>query len=161
MTQTPVPDERPARRSISENLDHLFKTIRPDPGSDDEYTYAHVQARCTEMGYKISDATVQLIRNGERPNPTASTMEALAKFFGVPVGYFFNEAEQLLVDEELELLVLMQNPEFRTIALRAAGLTSGNRQLLLQVIETMRTISGVPDDQPAAGAADEAHSSPT
>jgi len=148
--------DRPGK-SLAERLDFLFKTVR-QPGTNREFTFAQVQDRCREMGYKLSDSSIQSLRNGSSVNPTISTLEALARFFGVPATYFLNqdEDETAAVVRDLQLLAAMQDEGIRSIAMRAAGLVPNNREVILQVIESMHAVQEGKQDTKQEGTSDPA-----
>ncbi|NKE63772.1 helix-turn-helix domain-containing protein [Lentzea sp. PSKA42] len=52
-----------------------------------------------------SRTTVWKLRTGQEQNPKIETLEALAQFFGVKVGYFLDEELAAVADEELDSLV--------------------------------------------------------
>ena len=86
----------PARRSLAEKVDHLFKTVRSDKG---EYTHEEVASALREAGGPTISATyVWQLRKGIRDNPRKHHLEALAKFFGVAPSYFFDEEAAQQID---------------------------------------------------------------
>jgi transcriptional regulator with XRE-family HTH domain len=136
----------PARRSLAEKVDHLFKTVRSDKG---EYTHEEVASALREAGGPTISATyVWQLRKGIRDNPTKHHLEALAKFFGVAPSYFFDEEAAQQIDAELELLMAMRRGSVRSVALRAAGLSDGSLEAIRAIIEQARQIEGLPSDPP-------------
>lgn len=95
-------------------LNQLFATIRPR-GEGREYTNVEL-ARATG----ISAAAIGFMRNGERPNPTRSTMVKIAQFFGVPPGILLNPpADTDTTTAQIQLSAAMRNPAIGALALRA------------------------------------------
>lgn len=81
------------RRTIAERLDHLFQEIHPagrGPFSYHEVAQA-IREQAGPDGPTVSHGTLQQIRTGAKTNPTVKTLEAVAAFFGVPVGYFLDD----------------------------------------------------------------------
>lgn len=79
--------------SLAAKIDHLFRTVRPEPDAPVEFTYEQVAEGCRAAGGPtISAAYVWMLRKGKRDNPTMKHLEALAAFFGVHPAYFFNAA---------------------------------------------------------------------
>lgn len=70
--------------SFAENLNAL-STARRQPLS-----HAEVARRLTHLGVPTTAAWVQLAREGRQTNPSAARVQALARVFGVPIGYFFD-----------------------------------------------------------------------
>jgi transcriptional regulator with XRE-family HTH domain len=139
MSGTPRP-----QRSLAEKLDHLFRTVHPrDRG---EFTYDEVAAAIQKSGVSVSGSYLWLLRAGRRDNPTKKHIAALAKFFGVPPAYFFDDGEAARIDAELDFLMALRDAQVRQIALRASGLTpelqTTIRTLIEQVIQTQQRSSG-------------------
>jgi transcriptional regulator with XRE-family HTH domain len=148
--------DRP-RRTLAEKLDRLFRTVHPrDRG---EFTYDEVAAAIQRTGVSISGSYLWLLRTGRRDNPTRKHIAALAKFFGVPPAYFFDDDEAARIDDELDFLMAFREGQVRQIALRASGLTpelqETIRTLIEQVIETQGSASRSSDrgssDSPGPG----------
>lgn len=144
-----MPDgEKLRRKTLAEKLDHLFRTIRPRDG--DEYTYEEVARALREQGGPTISATyVWQLRKGLRDNPTMRHLEALAAFFGVPEAYFIDDAVAGRVDAELELLVALRDAGVRALALRAFGLSPETLASLTQMVERVRKLEGLVDQQGA------------
>jgi transcriptional regulator with XRE-family HTH domain len=77
-------------------------------------------------GETFSHTTVWKLRNGQASNPQMRLIEALARTFGVPAAFFFDDydPEQAgLLQEQVELLALV----------RDAGVTSAQLRTLLEL----------------------------
>jgi transcriptional regulator with XRE-family HTH domain len=136
-------DARPrARRSLADKVDHLFKTVHPASG---EYTYEQVaNAIRGQGGPTISATYIWPLRKGERDNPTKHHLEALARFFGVPPYYFFDDDASKQIDAELELLASLRDASVRHVALRASGLSAESLGAIVDMIERVRQLEGLP-----------------
>jgi transcriptional regulator with XRE-family HTH domain len=74
-------------------------------------------------GEKISTTTIWKLRNGQQANPQIRVIQALARTFGVPAGFFLedcDEGELRLWGEQVELLALIRDygittAQFKTI----------------------------------------------
>ncbi|GGW46347.1 helix-turn-helix domain-containing protein [Streptomyces caelestis] len=140
MTDT-APDTAP---TFADRLNHLFHTVAPagrGPYSTDE-----VARVISATGVSISSSYIWLLRNGQRNNPTLRHIGALAKFFGVPPAYFFDDRVAEEVDAELEFLVSLRDVGVQRIALRAAGLSPESLQSISDIIERIRDLEGLPKD---------------
>lgn len=132
-------------RSLASNLDRLFRTVHP-PGRG-EYSLEEVaQGIRARGGPSISGAYIWQLRAGKRVNPTMSTLEALADFFGVPPAYFLDEEARERVDSQLDLLAAMRDSRVSRIALRSFGLSAESLQAIAGVIENARRLEGLPEE---------------
>ena len=103
-----------ADRVFRDRLNHLFEA-RPGP-TGKPYS---LQAVSAGTGGAISAAHLSDVRNGKKGTPGVEILEALARFFGVDVGYFLGQAsvrpaEMPGVDDEL--MRALNNPLVRQIA---------------------------------------------
>lgn len=133
-------DDQPLARKVN----HLFATVRPAKG---EYSYEHVATAIREAGGPtISAAYLWMLRKGQRDNPTMKHLEALASFFGVPPGYFFDDSIAERVNEQLTLVAALRDGDVRRVALRAAGLSAASLATISDMVERVRALEGLPDD---------------
>jgi transcriptional regulator with XRE-family HTH domain len=123
-------------------LDHLFQTVRaPDGG---EYTYRQVAVGIERLvGWKFSTSHLQSLRMGDRTNPSMRHLHGLCAFFGVPIGYFFDEEIEARVDDQLELAASLRDPAVRQLAMSAAGLSPEALHSLTQMVEHARRLEGL------------------
>lgn len=137
------------QRSLAEKLDHLFETVHPARG---EYTHQQVADAIEAAGGPTISATyLWQLRNGKRDNPTMRHLEALSGFFGVPPTYFFDDDTTERIDAELELLVSLRDASVRQLALRASGLSEDSLGALVDMVERVRKLEGLPDDPDKSG----------
>ena len=95
-----------------------------------------------------------MLRNGRRTNPSPDVLRALARFFGVPVGYLLGDlspAQAERVEEEVRFLVAMRDQRVRAIALRAVGLPPEVQDSLTTIISQFRQQMNLPDGPPDTG----------
>lgn len=74
---------------FSKNLERLFDQHRNEEGN--EYTEVEVEVALMAMGHAITKAYILRLRSGESSNPSFDKISALAKFFKVHPGYFFED----------------------------------------------------------------------
>ncbi|WP_344309630.1 XRE family transcriptional regulator [Fodinicola feengrottensis] len=128
MTSSP-----PSRRTISAKLEHLFHTVRKS--NQREYSNDEVSAAIArDQDETISSSYIWYLRSGQRDNPTLRHLTALARFFGVPAAYFFDDEATERVEAELALLTAMKDAGVRDVALRAAGLSPASLRTIYDVI---------------------------
>jgi transcriptional regulator with XRE-family HTH domain len=129
--------------TLADKLDRLFRTVTPGQG---EYTHAAVADAIREQqGVQISHTYIWQLRTGKRDNPTLQHLTALAKFFGVPIGYFLDDEQADKIDRELELLAAIRESGVSEIALRAAGLSPGSRDAVGDMVRKIWQLEH-PDD---------------
>jgi transcriptional regulator with XRE-family HTH domain len=148
MTYHPSPHERGAhgRSALRSRLNRLFETVHP-PGRG-PYSNEEVARAIRAQGGDISRAYLSYLRNGDRDNPTLQHLEALARFFGVPAAYFFDDGVAAETDAQLEVVVALRDAGVRTVALRVAGLSPQGLHAVSAMIEQVRTLEGLPRDSP-------------
>ncbi|MFD3836768.1 Secondary metabolite protein [Streptomyces sp. NPDC058642] len=141
-------------RTFAELLDYLFREVHPkERGS---YTYAEVSQGIRDTsGVAISASAIQQLRTGTNTNPKMQTIRALAGFFGVPPGYFFDEEVAERTRAEIQVVAAMRDREVRRVALRANGLSTSSLQMLNAVIDQARRLEGMPDDSGDSGLLDD------
>ena len=111
----------PALRSLADRMNWLIDRARPagrDSCSNAEV--ADLIERTT--GERVSYITIWKLRNGQAANPQMKLIEAMARTFGVPLGFFFADydtGQAGLLQEEVELLALVRNASISTAQLRA------------------------------------------
>jgi transcriptional regulator with XRE-family HTH domain len=131
------------RRTLAERLDYLFRTVRA--ADHREYSNEDVAtAIARDQGVTISASYLWYLRTGQRDNPTFKHLNALARFFGVPPAYFFDDETSARVEAELGLLTAMGDAGVRDIALRAAGLSPKSLDTINDIINHVRDLEGLP-----------------
>ena len=90
-------------------------------------------------GEQISTTTIWKLRNGQLTNPQLRVIEALAKTFGVPAGFFlddYDEDKLGLWREQVELLALIRDAGITAAEFRAfLGLDADGRKAVAGLIE--------------------------
>jgi transcriptional regulator with XRE-family HTH domain len=141
-------------RAFAELLDYLFREVHPKGRGP--YTYAEVAQGIRETsGVTISASAIQQLRTGTNTNPKMQTIKALAAFFGVPAGYFFDEQVAERTRAEIQVVAAMRDHEVRRVALRASGLSTSSLHMLNTVIEQARRLEGLPGGQEDSGLLDD------
>jgi transcriptional regulator with XRE-family HTH domain len=122
--------------TFSARLNRLFDTVYP-PGRG-PYSGAEAISALAEAGVKMSAPYLSQLRSGNRTNPSATTMAALAKFFGVKPAYFTDDYYHRELDRELTWLEITRDEHIRRIAERAWALSpQGRRELELKAEELL------------------------
>lgn len=129
---------------LAGRLNHLFATMpRPEGGL---WTNDDAAAAINGSGVYLSGAYLSQLRTGKRNNPSARHLAAIARFFEVPVDYFFDPEVTARIDEQLELLGTMRDSAISKIALRAKGLSAGGLSGVAGMVEYIRQQEGLADE---------------
>jgi len=134
---TGVAEAESARRSLADKVNWLIGTARlADRGPYSNPEVAGLIQRTT--GERVSDTTVWKLRNGQAANPQMKLIEAMARTFGVPPGFFFADydtSQAGLLQEEVELLALVRSANISPDQLRPIlGLSPAARQAVIDLI---------------------------
>ncbi|MDP9371653.1 MAG: helix-turn-helix transcriptional regulator [Chloroflexota bacterium] len=116
-----MPRHRMPGSGLADKVNYLVSRIHP-PGR--EYTHVEIAAGIAEKtGISVTPEYIGQLRAGKITNPSMRTLSALARFFGVPVGTFFDEEVAERVYEEVELAAALRDAAARDLALRLPRLT--------------------------------------
>jgi transcriptional regulator with XRE-family HTH domain len=139
-----VPDEvaageksAPALRTLADKVNWLIDRAHPagrGPFSNNEIA-ALIQ---NTTGEEVSYTTIWKLRNGQAQNPQKRLIEALAKTFGVPPAFFFDDYDEMngLLHEQVELLALVRDARLSSAQLRAIlELSPQARQAIVSLAE--------------------------
>lgn len=141
-------------RTFAELLDYLFREVHPKGRGP--YTYTEVaQGIRGTSGVAISASAIQQLRTGTNTNPKMQTIRALAGFFGVNPGYFFDEEEAKRQRAEIQVVAAMRDKDVRRVALRANGLSTSSLRMLAAVIDQARLLEGIPEEADDSGLLDD------
>lgn len=119
--------ERPEPHQIAVLLNHLFKTRLSPEGRP--YTLTEVA-----QGTGLSVPYLSILRKGTIASVQFERIEALARFFHVPLDYFSQEAAPVDTMDDL-LRDALSKPLVREVALRAGKIGMAQRALVLQMLE--------------------------
>jgi transcriptional regulator with XRE-family HTH domain len=122
--------------TFSARLNRLFDTVFP-PGRG-PHTSAEVIAALKAEGITMSAPYLSQLRSGNRTNPSAATMAALANFFRIKPAYFTDDEYYEKLDKELSWLLTMRDEGVRRIALRASGLSQEAKQDIVHRVDELR-----------------------
>lgn len=127
--------------SIPERLQYLLEVVRP-PG-ENPVSAAEIARWINEAGGAISSVYVLKILKGER-QPALAKLQWLAKFFGVPIGFFLDEEPSKLdVDTLVAQMVqrrITSDPQ--VLLMKIAQLSSGTQAALNDIIDNLLVAEG-------------------
>lgn len=123
-------------KTFAARLNRLFDTVYP-PGRG-QHTSAEVIAALKAEGITMSAPYLSQLRSGNRTNPSAATMAALANFFRIKSAYFTDDEYFEKLDQELSWLADMRDEGVRRIAARTVGLSPEAKEDLVARAEELR-----------------------
>lgn len=122
--------------TFAARLNRLFESVYP-PGRG-PHTSAEVIAALRAEGITMSAPYLSQLRSGNRTNPSAATMAALANFFRIRPEFFTDDEYYEKLDAELSWLANVRQEGVREIATRAIGLSAQARADVLARIDEWR-----------------------
>jgi len=123
-------------KTFADRLNRLFETVYP-PGRG-PHTSAEVIAALKAEGITMSAPYLSQLRSGNRTNPSAATMAALANFFRIKPDYFTDDEYFEKLDRELTWLAQMRDEGVRKIAARTIGLSKEAQEEVIRKAEELR-----------------------
>jgi len=134
------------QRSFAAKLAHLIATVHPpDRGP---YSYREIEAAMKDRDLPpISGAYINQLVKERRDNPAMSVVQALAEFFGVPPGYFFDDQITARIDAQLEELARWRDTEARETAERIMQLGPRDRRTVTNLIDSLQQYEEQPRSQ--------------
>ncbi|MGJ7908238.1 helix-turn-helix domain-containing protein [Actinopolyspora sp. H202] len=136
-------------------LAHLIATVHPpDRGT---YSYREIEAGIRHLPGAMSAQYISQLKTGTRTNPKIHYVEALAEFFGVPAGYFFDDEVTERIDAQIADLKTWRDTEARDIAQRFAGLDRRDRNTVSNLIDSLDAYNARPRHQRARRKTDRDH----
>jgi transcriptional regulator with XRE-family HTH domain len=129
---------RPTLRTLAGKVNWLIGHAHPagrGPYSNNEVCFLIYKA----TGEQISHTTIWKLRNGQQTNPQMRVIDALAKTFGVPPAFFFDDYDEDklgLLQDQVELLALIRDAKITSAEFRAIlGLGPEGRKAVAGLIE--------------------------
>jgi transcriptional regulator with XRE-family HTH domain len=129
-------------KTFAERLDLLFKATHPAGRGEVGYPEV-VEAMANAGGPSVTPTYLYMLRTGRRSNPRADLIQALARYFRVPAGYFLDDDVAEEFGEQLKLLAAIRDSGTAGLALRAQGLSPASREALAAIMERLRAADGL------------------
>ncbi len=124
-----------SEHTFAEKLSALIDSVRADEGAP--HSYRELSAAIDRAGGPaMSPAYLQQLATGKRVNPKIHYVEALARLFGVPVTYFFEDQEAQPVGEA------------KLMAMRAQELSPQGRRQVMDLLELVERFERAEREQP-------------
>jgi transcriptional regulator with XRE-family HTH domain len=120
---------------FAQKLEHLFQTKRKPDGS--EYSEVEIEVATAQA---VTHSYIYRLRRGLSQNPSYEKIKALATFFKVAPGYFFEEDS-----DDLPEAVTATSPLFtldlQSVALRAEKIEDeAVKEVMLQVLSALKEV---------------------
>src|SRR5207302_9297141 len=100
-------------------------------------------------GPSMSVGYLSQLVTGVRANPMMDAVQALAKFFEVPLSYFDAHEDTEETNEQLKLVAALQHAGVQDVAMRTVGLPPESVKLVLSMIDRVREVEGLPPGESA------------
>lgn len=142
--------------TLADKINRLFETIRRQDGK--EFSNEQVAAAISAGGRTtISQSYIWQLRKATKTNPTLAHVQALATFFGVPVGYFTDDDVATEVAGKLKALEAQQQRvseamgrgEVRLMAMRAGELSPEGLQQVAGLLDVIYRLEQAEGRRPA------------
>ena len=136
-------DGEPATgETLADRLDRLFRTARSPRGRP--YTTGEAaRAIAAAGGPTISPTYLWELRTGRAIDPRRSHLQALAAFFGVPCGYFFDDEPTSPTGQDPAVVLALRDDAVRRFVARLAGLSPTTLAALVGIVERIRALEGL------------------
>ncbi|MDX2390794.1 MULTISPECIES: helix-turn-helix domain-containing protein [unclassified Streptomyces] len=133
-------DERPL---LALRLDDLFRTVRP---GGRRWTNAEVAdaLKRADPELRVGGVYLSQLRTGSRSNPSPDLLAALARFFGVSVAHFFDEAASGEARGGSTVADALRQAGVRAVVMRADGMREENLRAVTDLMDRYRRIQGLP-----------------
>jgi transcriptional regulator with XRE-family HTH domain len=122
-------------RSLAAKIEWLIQNRWPADSRPPKNNVEAASAISEATGEELSSTTIWKLRTGRSDNPQLKTLKALARFFGVPIGYFGDDDEAEVTADQVAASSLIGESGLNREALRAlVELSDGGRQLVADFI---------------------------
>jgi transcriptional regulator with XRE-family HTH domain len=127
----------PVLRTLADKVNWLID--RAHPAGRGPFSNNEVAALIKDVtGEEVSYTTIWKLRNGQAQNPQKRLIEALARTFGVPSAFFFDDYTEHagLLQDQVELLALVRDARISSAQLRAIlELSPQARQAITDLVQ--------------------------
>lgn len=135
-------------QTLAERVDWLFRNIRQDNGK--EYSFQDVEKATRELGYPVTGTYIWKMRKGQAEKPNWLILRTFAKFFNVPITFFYDEE---LTKEKLDHILeeagydtsmptpalrrIRKDPEVEQMAFQVSQLDQEDKQTILDIFRVV------------------------
>lgn len=129
--------------TFAARLKRLFEVMPRRDEADGAYSVAEVA-----HGVGVSRQHLYDLMSGKKQRPAWDLVNNLAKFFGVSVVYFGDDAAAEDYASQLELLAALGKSDVKDIALRSGELSASHRGVLVHMLEKLQSLERDDDQNP-------------
>lgn len=130
-------------RTLADKIDRLFEIYHPPTRGP--YSLEEAAELIAERGGPtLSRQYLWQLRKGKRDNPNMQALAALAAFFEVHPGYFFDDEFAARVDDQLHTRALLSDPGLREVLDVAAGLSPATLAAVRDLLKHIRQLEALP-----------------
>jgi hypothetical protein len=123
---------------LAEKIEWLIRHRWPADAPQPRTNIDAAEAITAATGVELSGTGFWKLRTGRGANPQYGTLTALARFFGVPLGFFGDEEDAELLGDQAALAALLRDKGVTRAALRRfADLSGPGRQIVVDVIDSV------------------------
>lgn len=133
---------------LADRLNVLFGRV-PRRGGSQPYSNERAAEELGVAGVSVTGTYLSQLRSGKRSNPSAKLLMGIADLFDVPITYFFDEDQAAKIEAQLDALAALRNAGVRGIVARAVGVSDVGIANLGGVLEQIRRIEGLPENDDA------------
>jgi len=128
---------------LASKLNYLFATVPRAVNTSQLHTNETAAMALEKCGIGVTKTHLSHLRAGRRDNPSAKLLAALARLFGVPIAYFFDEEREREVNQQLATLVAMRDTRVRNLMMRAHGVSQESLGQIEGILDQIRRLEGL------------------
>jgi len=126
---------------LADKLNHLFATVPRSAGSSRLHSNDTAAEALQQYGIKVTGHNLAHLRAGRRDNPSARLLAGIARLFGVPIAYFFDEDLERQVNQQLATLMAARDARLQTLMMR--GVVPESLEQVEGILEQIRRLEGL------------------
>lgn len=135
----------PAKKSFADRLNVLMETIPNPSGAEGRaWTNTELHDALHAIGVDVSRPYIGQLRSGQKDNPGTQYVGAIARVFGMPVSYFFDDDAAEQFEKELKQLAVLRTAGVHRLAMMARGLSAADIDQLTSIAAYIRSKNALP-----------------
>lgn len=128
---------------LADKLNYLFATVPRAVNTSQLHTNETAAMALEKYGIGVTKTHLSHLRAGRRDNPSAKLLAGLARLFGVPIAYFFDEEREREVNQQLATLVAMRDTRVKNLMTRAHGVSQESLGQIEGILDQIRRLEGL------------------
>lgn len=144
---SPMKHSKKGAGTLAQRIDFLFHSVYP--AGRGPYELEEICRGIEEQsGITVSQPYLSQLHRGTRTNPSKNHLEAIARFFDVPIEYFFESTQSQELADNLATVEAIKGAGVQNVALRAAALSPAGREAIIRIIDEITAASTPPPPIP-------------